>query len=101
RTRRTFSGGPVFIPHWWGNYDPTYSPSSSGPRPVSTSTGGGSGGSGGGINLPNLPGSDFAASVVGGVQNFAGGVVGNINDFTSTITNRTNPPPPPPPRSSG
>jgi len=98
RTRRTFTGGPVFIPHWWGNYDPTYSPSSSMPRPVST----GSGDSGGGgISLPNLPGSDFAASVVGGVQNFAGGVVGNLNDFTSTITNRTNPPPPPPPRSSG
>ena len=99
RTRRTFTGGPVFIPHWWGNYDPTFSPSTSGPSTVSTGSGGGSSG-GGGINLPNLPGSDFAASVVGGVQNFAGGVVGNINDFTSTITNRTNPPPPPPPRSS-
>lgn len=100
RTRRTFTGGPVFIPRWWGNYDPTFRPSSSGPSTVSTGTGGSSGG-GGGINLPNLPGSDFAASVVGGVQNFAGGVVGNINDFTSTIANRTNPPPPPPPRSSG
>lgn len=100
RTRRTFTGGPVFIPRWWGNYDPTFRPSSSGPSTVSTGTGGSSG-SGGGINLPNLPGSDFAASVVGGVQNFAGGVVGNINDFTSTIANRTNPPPPPPPRSSG
>lgn len=102
RTRRTFSGGPVFIPTWWGHYDPTFSPGSSGPQTVSTGGGGSSSsGGGGGINLPTLPGSDFAASVVGGVQNFAGGVVGNVQDFTSTITNRTNPPPPPPPRSSG
>ena len=47
RTRRTFSGGPVFVPHWWGNYDPTFSPGSSGPSTVSTSPGG-SGSSGGG-----------------------------------------------------
>lgn len=100
RTRRTFSGGPVFIPQWWGHYDPTFSPGSSGPQTVSTGGGSSSSGGGGGINLPTLPGSDFAASVVGGVQNFAGGVVGNLQDFTSTITNRTNPPPPPPPRSS-
>ena len=99
RTRRTFTGGPVFIPRWWGNYDPTFSPSSSSPRPASAPSS--ASGGGGGINLPNLPGADFAASVVGGVQSFAGGVVGNIQDFTSTITNRTNPPPPPPPRSSG
>ena len=34
RTRRTFQGGPVFVPTWWGRYDPTFpssAPASSGP----------------------------------------------------------------------
>jgi hypothetical protein len=92
RTRRTFSGGPVFVPIWWGRYDPTYSGTST--APVSTGAGGGGGG-GGGISLPNLPGSDFAASVVNGTQAFAAGVIGNVTDFTDGITSKTNPPPPP------
>ncbi|HEY9089837.1 MAG TPA: hypothetical protein VIO36_16815, partial [Anaerolineaceae bacterium] len=35
RTRQTFGTGPVFLPTWWGNWDPTYSSSSSS-SPVST-----------------------------------------------------------------
>ena len=34
RTRRTFQSGPVFVPSWWGRYDPTFpssAPASSGP----------------------------------------------------------------------
>jgi hypothetical protein len=97
RTRRTFSGGPVFVPIWWGRFDPTYSGGSTAP----VSTGAGGGGGGGGISLPNLPGSDFAASVVNGTQSFAAGVIGNVTDFTDGITSKTNPPPPPSPSSSG
>ena len=83
RTRRTFSSGPVFVPSWWGRYDPGFPRSS-----------GSSGGSGGGsISLPNLPGSDFAASMVNSVQSFSAGVIGGISDFTSGVTNKTNPPP--------
>ena len=92
RTRRTFSGGPVFVPMWWGRFDPGYGGASS--APVS-SGGGGGGKGGGGMSLPQLPGSDFAASVVTGTQSFAAGVVGNLTDFTNGITNKTNPPPPP------
>lgn len=90
RTRRTFSGGPVIIPTWWGRYDPGYSPAprpAGGPGPVTTS------GGGGGLSLPNLPGAAFAASVVHGVQNFSAGVIGNVSDFTSSVTNKTNPVP--------
>jgi hypothetical protein len=97
RTRRTFSGGPVFVPMWWGRFDPTYSGGSTAP----VSTGAGGGGGGGGISMPNLPGSDFAASVVNGTQAFAAGVIGNVTDFTDGITSKTNPPPPPSPSSSG
>ena len=91
RTRRTFQSGPVFVPIWWGRYDPTFprsTPASSGPvsAPAPSSTGGG-------LSLPTLPGSTFAASVVRGVENFSGNVVGNISEFTSAITTKTNPVP--------
>jgi hypothetical protein len=97
RTRRVFTG-PVFVPTWWSRYDPTFRPaSSSGGAPTASSSGAPGGGSpgGGGLSLPNLPGAAFAASMVRGVQNFSSGVIGNVNEFTSAITNKTNPPPPP------
>jgi len=85
RTRDIFRTGPVFVPMWWPRYDPTF------PRtPSAPSTTGGSKGS---ISLPNLPGSDFAASIVGGVEAMSAGVVGSITDFTGKITQKTNPPP--------
>jgi hypothetical protein len=84
RTRRVFTG-PVIVPPWWGRYDPVYR-GGSGSAPVATPTTGG-----GGTALPHLPGSDFAASMVNSVQNFSSKVVGNITDFTSSVTNKTNP----------
>lgn len=87
RTRRVFTG-PVIAPHWWGRYDPTYS------RPTST-TGGSSSSSPSMPSVPRLPGSDFASSVVTGVQTFSQKVIGNVTDFTSRVTNVTNPPPKP------
>ena len=93
RTRRTFVG-PVFVPMWWGRYDPGYGRSIGGTSPVSLGTPAPSSRSAG------LPGATFAASVVGGVQNFSQKVIGNVGDFTSRVTNKTNPPPPPS-RSSG
>jgi hypothetical protein len=90
RSRRVFHR-PVFVPMWWGRYDPTYRTG-----PISTP--------GGGVSAPgqpsvsgrtSLPGADFAASVVGGVQTFSQKVIGNVNDFTSRVTNVTNPPPKP------
>ena len=85
RTREVFRTGPVFVPVWWHHYDPTF-PSA---RPAPAIPTGGAGN----VSLPTLPGSDFAASVVNGVQNFSGKVVGNITSFTEGITQKTNPPP--------
>lgn len=87
RTRRVFTR-PIFLPIWWNRYDP---------RPV----GGGSIPAGTSVSSPGrsstaLPGADFAASVVTGVQTFSSKVIGNVNEFTSRVTNVTNPPPPPP-----
>jgi len=94
RTREVFQSVPVYLPNWWGRYDPGYrgraiprtTPTISGkpanlsePLAKSTST------------LPHLPGADFAASVVSGIQGFSNDIVGNVVNFTSGITNRTNP----------
>jgi hypothetical protein len=91
RTRDVFQHGPVIIPTWWGRFDPTYSGPSA-PKTVSAPSPGGAP-SAGGPSMPTLPGSSFAGSIVGGVQSFATGVVGNITDFTSRITQQTNPAP--------
>jgi hypothetical protein len=91
RTRRVFTG-PVFIPTWWGRYDPTYSrpfPTSGGSSiPASSSTPSMP-------SVPRLPGSDFASSVAVGMQTFSQKVIGNVTDFTSRVTSVTNPPPKP------
>jgi hypothetical protein len=92
RTRRTFTGGPVFVPVWWHRYDPVYRRRIGGGLGKSiVSTGKGAGSAGGRPSLPNIPGSDFAAGVINGVSGMAAGVVGNLTSFTSGITNRTNP----------
>lgn len=87
RTRRVFHG-PIFVPTWWGRYDPSYSrstPASSGLPSPSISV----------PSVPHLPGSDFASSVASGVQTFSQKVIGNVTDFTSRVTNVTNPVPKP------
>lgn len=89
RTRRVFTG-PVIMPMWWGSYDPGYRPVSSGggvkamPRVSSAGTSGG---------RVTIPGSSFAASVVGSVQGFSSRVLGDVRSFTSGVTSRTNPVP--------
>ncbi len=93
RTRRTFSS-PIFVPTWWGRYDPTFGPSS----PSSTSVPGMSAAPSGRVSLP---GADLASSMVGGIQNFSNNVLGDVNTFTRGVTNVTNPVPVPTRSSSG
>lgn len=92
RTREVFRTGPVYIPVWWPRYDPGF-PRGGGTVASAPPSGGQR--TGGGVNMPTLPGADFAGSIVTGVQTFAQNVVGNITDFTSSVTKTTNPPPPP------
>ena len=91
RTQNAFSRGPVYLPLWWHRYDPTYSPSSTSTRSTAPSIKTTSPGRSSGPSLPVLPGGDFAASMVDGISNFSSNVVGNITDFTSRITQKTNP----------
>ena len=99
RTQEVFRTGPVFVPMWWGRYDPGFgrgAAKTAVPRPATSGSGKSLASS-----MPQLPGADFAASVVGGAQNFSQKVIGNLNDFTGKVTNVTNPPPPPSSSSGG
>lgn len=95
-TRKVFGPGPVILPTWWGRYDPTYTR----PATQSTTTSLPSVPSAGnrpptGVSLPSLPGSDFAASMVTGMQAFSSKVIGDVTSFTGGVTEKTNPPPKP------
>lgn len=90
RTRDVFRTGPVYVPVWWHRYDPGFGRSST--RSAPSPTRGGSS-SGKGVTLPNLPGGEFAASMVTGIQDFSSDVVGNVTGFTNRITQKTNPVP--------
>jgi len=87
RTRRVFTG-PVLMPMWWGNYDPSYRPVSAGRGIAPKISVPGASISGGRVSVP---GAAFAASVVGNVQAFSSRILGDVGTFTSGITNRTNP----------
>ncbi len=103
RSREVLGPRPIIVPTWWGRYDPTFN------RPTTASMGAPSMPSGPtsqgnvpqGVNLPSLPGADFAASMVGGMQSFSSDVVGNLTTFTGGVTERTNPVPKPPPSRGG
>jgi hypothetical protein len=100
RTQRVFRTGPVFVPIWWGNYRPS-SVTSGGGRAVVTTPTSVSVSHSRSSPLPSLPGSDFAANIVGGIESTAGSIVSNVSDFTGGVTKTTNPPPPPSSRSGG
>jgi hypothetical protein len=84
RSQTVFGGGPVFVPIWWGRYSPTFGGGTAAPMPSI-------GASGGKISLPQLPGANFAGSIIGGVQSFSKTVIGDLTGFTSRVTAKTNP----------
>ena len=101
RTRRMFGTGPVYMPYWWWRADPTISRTSTAGRTVGGAAARGSGPSlpSGGksktITLPQLPGSNAAASLTNTVTAFSAGAVGNLASFTGGVTDKTNPLPKP------
>ena len=90
RSKRVFTG-PVYVPMWWGRYDPSFGGSSMGGGAAGKGFSSGKSSGGQSVSLPHLPGSDFAASVVTGIQGFSAGVIGDLTKFTGGITDKTNP----------
>jgi len=88
RTRRVFTG-PIFVPMWWGRYDPGFGGGAS-PKVASLTPS-----VPGGRSSPSLslPGSAVAASMVNSVQGFSSKILGDLGSFTSGVTQRTNPVP--------
>lgn len=102
KSREVLTPQTIFLPRWWGNFDPGTRPAAgSAPSTLAAPTLGGNiqptqvGSAPGSSNLPTLPGGDIAASMAGGIQNFASNVVGDLTSFTSGVTNATNPLPKP------
>lgn len=91
RTQEVFRTGPVHLPPWWWYYRPS-TPGRPAPAGTKVSVPSPAGRT---VTMPTLPGSDFAASVVSGVQNTASNLVSNVIGFTNGVTKSTNPPPPP------
>ena len=81
RTQEVFRNMPVFIPVWWGRFDPGLGKATPSAAPASMR------------GAPQVPGTTFATSITTGVQTFSSKVVGSINEFTSRITSVTNPAP--------
>ncbi len=98
RTQTVFGPSPIFLPLWWGRFDPVYR--SQGPA-MPTSFSSSAGGSHPSMSVPSLPGSAFAASMINGASTFAAGAIGNVQSFTGGITAKTNPAPPPSASSGG
>ena len=90
RTRDVFRTGRAYVPMWWGRYDPAFKPATA---TRTSSMPSASGGKSLASSMPQLPGADFAASMVTGAQGFSEKVIGNLNKFTNPVTQKTNPPP--------
>ena len=82
RMRSQYGMGDVFLPRWWGRW---------GYGGGQTTGGGGSVGKGPSIEMPKLPGADFANRMTTGMEGFAAGLVGKVDSFTGKITDKTNP----------
>ena len=115
-TKEVFISYSVYLPDWWERYDPGFedqiesiSPKvrnaqvAASAKVVATSVAATNGIAGApktssvgksSQSLPVvLPGGEFAASLVTGIQGFSTGVVRNLTEFTSDIIAKTNPTP--------
>ena len=85
RMQEAFSSRTFIVPAWWGHYDRSYSAPASVPSP--------GGGGMPSLSVPELPGANFANSMVSGMQSFSNRLVGNLAGFTAGVTQVTNPSP--------
>lgn len=96
RTERVFRTGPVYVPMWWGYYQPwARATASAGSRSARSASAPSTGSRSSTPSLPTLPGAAFAATIVRGVEGTASNIVRSASAFTAGVTRVTNPPPKP------
>jgi len=89
RVNTNFGTGYFPSPWWWGPWGYGHSGASTTSSPAPSTSG-----QGPSVQMPKLPGSDFANHIVSGTEKMAAGLVGgNVGDFTGKITDVTNPVP--------
>ncbi len=87
RMRSSYGAGYFPLPRWWGPLG--YGGGASTAGQASPPSGGN-----GKVQMPKLPGADFANNIVSGAEKFAAGLVGGkLADFTGKVTSVTNPVP--------
>ncbi|MCF6277789.1 MAG: hypothetical protein L3J16_03445, partial [Anaerolineales bacterium] len=99
RTRNAFRHTQIPAPAWWGRYQPDIQPAAV--RTRYTSPAASSATRNAATAIPQLPGADFAASVVNRVQDFSEKIIGDLDNFTANVTRKTNPLPAPISKSGG
>jgi hypothetical protein len=82
RMNRHYGTDYVYLPRWWGRWG--YGGGVGG---------GGSSGKGPSVQMPKLPGADFANRMTTGLEGLAAGLVGKVDSFTGKVTDKTNPVP--------
>jgi hypothetical protein len=85
RMNQNYGLGDVFLPRWWGRSGYGYHTGGGGTTLGKTS--------GGSLDMPKLPGADFANKVTNGLEGFSAGLVGKLDSFTGGVTDKTNPVP--------
>lgn len=83
RMTQHYGAGDVLLPRWWGRSGYGYHYGGGG---TTAKTSGGTG-----VQMPKLPGADFANKVTTGAESMAAGLVGKLDSFTGGVTNKTNP----------
>jgi hypothetical protein len=83
RMTRHYGAGDVFLPRWWGRSGYGYHYGGGG---TTAKTPGGTE-----VQMPKLPGADFANKLTTGVESVSAGLVGKLDSFTGGVTDKTNP----------
>ncbi len=83
RMQQHYGTGDILLPRWWGRSGYGYRTGGGG---TTSKTSGGTG-----VQMPRLPGADFANKVTTGLESMSAGLVGKLESFTGGVTAKTNP----------
>ncbi len=86
KMNESFKDTTIIAPLWWGHYSPGFTRPTAAVSPAP-------GIKAPSISMPNLPGSNFANSIVTGIESFSNRMVSNITGLQTSVTRVTHPVP--------